>query len=287
MTTLVVALVLGSAVAHASWNALLKGKRGEPLAASAGLSVAWVVFGAPLLFVVDAPAPAAWPYLAASVAVHVVYFSLLIAAYRVADLSLVYPIARGTPPLLVACAGWLFVGEVPSPLGIAGVVMIGLGVLGLGLVRVKPVEGKPSRGRGIALAFATAGFIASYTLIDGLGVRLSGSPMGYVVWLTAVQGAIFAVGALTYGGPSIRREVWARRKEGALVGILSAGGYAVALWAMTLSPIAYIAALRETSVVFAAVLGAVFLKESFGRLRVVAAIVVAAGVIAIHLGGPS
>ncbi len=288
MTPLVVALVLGSALAHAGWNAVLKGRRGDPLAVSTGLSLAWVVFGAPLLLVVEPPAAAAWPHLAASQVAHLAYFSLLNAAYREADLSLVYPIARGTPPLLVACGSWLFVGEAASPLGVAGVVLVALGVLVLGLGSRAPTsDPAPARSRatkGLALALGTAALIASYTLIDGVGVRASGSPIGYAVWLSVIQGALFAAAALAIGGASLRREVWKRRGEGALVGVLSFGGYAVVLWAMTITPIAFVAALRETSVVFAAILGALFLKEPFGRRRVAAAIVVAAGVIAIQAG---
>lgn len=284
MTPLVVALVLASALAHASWNAMLKGKTGEPLAASAGLSLAWVVVGAPLMLVVEPPALAAAPYLAASIAVHLVYFSLLVAAYRAADLSLVYPIARGLPPMIVAGASWLVVGEAASWIGVMGVVLVACGILGLGLLRAPAAKPDQPRRRGLLLAFATAGFIATYTTLDGLGVRAAGSTLGYSVWLTAIQGAIFATGALVYGGAPIRREVWARKKEGALTGVLSAGGYAIALWAMSHSPIAFVAALRETSVVFAAILGALFLKEPFGRPRIVAAVIVACGVIAIQVG---
>ncbi len=284
MTPLVVALVLASALAHASWNAMLKGKTGEPLAASAGLSIAWVIFGAPLMLVVEPPSLAAAPYLAASIAVHLVYFSLLVAAYRAADLSLVYPIARGVPPLIVAGASWLVAGEAAPWLGIVGVGLVGVGVLSLGLVRAPSTTPDRPRARGLGLAFATAGFIAAYTTIDGLGVRASGSPFGYAVWLTAIQGALFAAGAMVVGGAPLRREVWARKREGALTGVLSAGGYAIALWAMSTSPIAFVAALRETSVVFAAILGALFLKEPFGRPRVIAAVLVACGVIAIQSG---
>lgn len=287
MTPLVVALVLGSALAHAGWNAVLKGKTGDPLAVSTGLSLAWVVFGAPLLFVVEPPAMAAWPYLAASQVAHLAYFALLNAAYREADLSLVYPIARGTPPLIVACGSWLLVGEAASPVGVVGVILVALGVLALGLgsrAPASPTAPERSRTKGLALAFGTAALIASYTLIDGVGVRASGAPIGYAVWLSVIQGALFAAGALGIGGAPLRREVWKRKGEGALVGVLSFGGYAVVLWAMTTSPIAFIAALRETSVVFAAILGALFLEEPFGRRRVAAAVVVAAGVIAIQAG---
>ncbi|MBX3273617.1 MAG: EamA family transporter [Sandaracinaceae bacterium] len=233
----------------------------------------------------EPPALASLPYLGASALLHVAYFALLVAAYRAADLSLVYPIARGVPPLLVACASWAFAGEQPPLVGAGGVALVAGGVLALGLVRTH--ASTSPRAKGILLALATALFVASYTVIDGLGARASGAPFGYAAWLFVAQGTLFAVGALAYGGAAVRREVWARRKESALAGIVAAGGYAIALWAMTEAPIAFVAALRETSVVFAAILGALFLKEPFGRPRVLAAAAVAAGVVAIQLAGRS
>ena len=147
MSTLVLGLVLLGAVAHASWNAMLKGKKGEPLAASTGLCVVWAVVGWPLTLVVPAPDPASWALLAASVGVHLVYFALLVAAYRRGDLSFVYTIARGVPPLLVALAAWVVVGEDPGWLGLAGVGLIAMGVLWLGL---GPRTGERPLARGAA-----------------------------------------------------------------------------------------------------------------------------------------
>lgn len=277
MSTLVLGLVLLGAVAHASWNAMLKGKKGEPLAASTGLCVVWAVVGWPLTLVVPAPDPASWALLAASVGVHLVYFALLVAAYRRGDLSFVYTIARGVPPLLVALAAWVVVGEDPGWLGLAGVGLIAMGVLWLGL-------GPRTGERPLALALLTAVFIASYTVLDGLGARRSDAPIGYLVWLVALQGTLFAVGALAWKGAPLAEEVWRRRGVGLLTGVLSAGGYAVAVWAMARAPIALVAALRETAVIFAAILGAVVLREPFGRRRLLAAALVAAGVVCVRLG---
>lgn len=277
MTTLVAALVLASALVHASWNAMVKGRSGDPLAASTGLSIAWAVIGAPLLFVVSPPAEGALPMLAASIAVHVVYFTLLNAAYREGDLSFVYTIARGVPPLLVAGGAFVVARERPSAIGLAGVVLIASGVLVLGW-------SSSQRRRVIVLALATAACIATYTLLDGLGARAAADPIGYLVWLTTIQGALFAIGALAIKGKPLAREVRARWKLGLLTGVLSAGGYAVALWAMTEAPIALVAALRETAVLFGAVIGAVLLREPFGRRRIAAAILVALGAIAVRLG---
>jgi len=286
MDTLPALLVLVAALAHATWNAMLKGRRGDPLAASTALCLGWVVVTLPTLFFVDAPAPAAWPHLVASTVLHVVYFAALVASYRLADLSLVYPIARGVPPLIVALGGATWLGERPPPLALVGVGLVAVGVLALGFARsTAPAESRrKDEARALALAFVTALLIASYTLVDGAGARAAGTPFGYAAWLFVAEGTLFGVGAYALSSPRTRREVRARWREGFAAGTLAAGGYAVALWAMTVAPIALVASLRETSVVIAAILGAVFLKEPFGGRRLVAAIVVAGGVIAIQLG---
>lgn len=258
---------------------MIKGKSGDPLAASTALSIAWAVLGVPLLFLVPPPPPDAWPMLGASIAVHVTYFALLNLAYREGDLSFVYTIVRGVPPLLVAVGAAAVVGETPSALGAAGIALVAAGVLLLG------GSSSTQPRQVVALALATAVCIASYTLLDGLGARAARDPVAYMIWLSAIQGALFAGGSLAMGRGRLAREVRARWKLGVLTAALSAGGYTVALWAMTRAPIALVAALRETAVLFAAVLGALVLREPFGRRRIVAAVLVAAGTIAIRLGG--
>lgn len=279
MTTLVLMLVLAAALSHAVWNAMIKGRGGDPLAASTGLSIAWALLGLPLLFLVGPLARAAWPHLALSVAVHLGYFSLLVRAYRENDLSVVYTLARGLPPLLVAGLSMLVPGERPGALGLAGVVAIAAGVLTLG----GGAGGAPRRL--VVLAGGIAVCIATYTVLDGLGARAAGSSATYVVWLCTLQGALFALGALAIGGAPLAREVRARWRVGAATGVLSALGYAVALWAMSRAPIALVAAVREISVVFAAMIGSLALGEPFGRRRMIAAAIVAAGVIAVRAGG--
>lgn len=276
MTSWVALLVLASAAMHAGWNVLIKGRKGDPLAASAGLSIAWVILGAPLLFVVGPPPAEAWPYLLASQVLHLGYFSLLIMGYRRGDLSLVYPIARGVPPLLVTLGAWTIIGERPSLLSGVGVLCIASGVIGIAAAQFDR--------RAIQLALATALFIAGYTMVDGLGVRTSGGVATYLIWLSTIQGALFATGALFVGGREVAKEVWERRTTAVLTGVLSVGGYAVALWAMRQAPLGSVAALRETAVVFAAVLGAAALKEPFGKRRIAAACVVAFGAVLIRLG---
>lgn len=281
MTTLVALLVLAAALAHATWNAMIKGRGGDPLAATVGLCAAWAVIGLPLLPLVPAPHPDAWPYLGASVTVHLGYTAMLAAAYKKGDLSFVYPIARGVPPLLVVMAAWPAAAERPTLAGLGGVAMVALGVIAIGARRPSPGDGP--RWRPLLLALAIAVAIATYTTIDGVGVRASGTAVGYIVWLSTIQGALFAASALWLGAPEMRREVWRRRWTGVTAGVLAAAGYGAVLWAMTQAPIGLVAALRETSVVFAAILGATFLGEPLGRRRVAAAGLVALGVAVMRL----
>jgi drug/metabolite transporter (DMT)-like permease len=287
MTSVVAFLVLASAALHASWNALVKGRSGDPLAASVGLSLGWLVLGAPWLLVVPLPAAVAVGPLVGSIAVHLVYFSLLVAAYRAGDLSFVYTLARGVPPMLVAGGAWVVVGERPSVLGLAGIVAIGAGVLALyhhaGDAR-SGAEAVPRRRRTTLLALATAACIAVYTLIDGVGSRASGNAISYWLWLTVGQGLCFSVGGLAVGGRNVAREALVRWRTAVVAAVLSAAGYGVALWAMTQAPIALVAALRETSVLFAAILGAIALREPFGPRRIAAAALVAAGAVCVRFG---
>jgi drug/metabolite transporter (DMT)-like permease len=283
VTTLVAALVLLTALTHAGWNALLKGKRGEPLSSMAGLAIVWALVGAPLVFVVPAPSAASYPHLVGSTFIHLVYLALLVAAYERGDLSVVYPIARGLPPVIVAVAAWFLVDEALGRLALGGLVLVTAGVLFLGWDSVTGKIGTRHRV-SVGLAFATACCIASYTVIDGMGVRASDAPAGYVVWLFVAEGATFAIYAIARGGRPLLAEVSARKTVALVAGVLSAGAYAVVLWAMTRAPIALVAALRETSVIFAAVIGTAMLGEPFGRKRVIAAASVAAGIVAIKLG---
>jgi drug/metabolite transporter (DMT)-like permease len=271
---LVVAVVLGAALAHASWNALLRGRSGDPHAASTGLSLVWALLGGPLLPLCDPLPAAAWPPLLASVAIHVVYFSLLTLAYRTGELGVVYPVARGLPPVLVAAGTWLFLDEGLDREGVLGIALVAAGVLALGAGRL----GTP---RAMLAAAGAACCTALYTLLDGLGTRAS-DPAVYVLHLVAIQGSVFAGGALLLGGRPLAREVWARRSTAVASGLLSAAGYAAALWAMTRAPIASVAALRETSVLFAALLGALVLGEPLGQRRVLAAALVALGVVLVR-----
>ena len=269
--------VLGAALAHATWNAMIKSST------DVLLDTALVILGAgiasvPLLvFFAPPPVPAAWPYIAASLVIHIGYYFALVGAYRAGDLSHGYPIMRGLAPLLVSISALAWLGEAPTTAVWVGVLLISAGVLSLGLVGFHWRESRAST----AWALANAVIIASYTLVDAAGVRLSGSPESYILWLFVIDALPFPLIVLfikkneliAYG-----KRYWLRGLTG---GVLSAGSYGVALWAMTRAPVAAVAALRETSVIFAALIGAWLLKE--GRLgrRVFGAVIVAAGVIAL------
>jgi drug/metabolite transporter (DMT)-like permease len=270
--------VLGAALAHATWNAMIKSSRDVLLDLTLITFLAGVA-AAPFLLVAQAPAPASWPYIASSVVTHVAYYIALVGAYRAGDLSHGYPIMRGVAPLIVSISALLWLGEAPSVAVWAGVLLICAGVLSLGLVGFHWRESSVSA----RWAFANAIIIAGYTLIDAAGVRASGSPAGYVLWLFVLDAIPFPLMVLALKKRELVayvRRYWLR---GFLGGALSAGAYGVALWAMTRAPVAAVAALRETSVIFAALIGAWLLKEGHFARRLAGAATVAAGVIALKI----
>jgi phosphonate utilization associated putative membrane protein len=279
LTGPVLAAVLFGALLHASWNAMVKASA-DPALESALFNLGGSLIAIPLMLWTGLPAPAAWPYLAVSITVHVGYHFALSAAYRHGDLGLTYPLMRGSAPVLVALASALFVGETLSPVAWAGVLAVSAGVATLGLA---------GRGRkpprAIAIALGNAVIIATYTVIDGLGVRISGNALQYVLGFFALDGWLF--GALV-----LRERGWATgwayartRAPFALVGaVASIGSYGIALWAMTRAPVAAVAALRETSVLFAAVIGTSLLKEAFTARRALGTLAILAGVMALRLG---
>jgi len=270
--------VLGAALLHATWNALIKSGR-DPLLDMALFTLAGCVLGALVALVLQVAPPerASWPYLAASTAVHVGYYAALVGAYRAGDLSHGYPIMRGSAPLLTGLGTWLLLGESLSVAALLGVLLICGGVLSLSLA-----GGGASR-RATAWALANAIIIAIYTLADGAGVRVAGGADRYVVWLFVLHGLPFGLGVLAIQRGALVRHAalhWQRCFAGAALSGLS---YGIALWAMTQAPIAIVAALRETSVIFAALIGAWFLKEGHLGQRLSGAAIVLAGLVALKL----
>ena len=271
--------MLLAALFHATWNALVKtgGDRLSVLAMVNGCS-ALIAFC--MLPFVAVPASASWGYLFASIILHTGYYFFLVAAYRVGDLSHVYPLARGLSPLLVAGAAVVFAAEILSSAAMLGVLLACAGIVSLSFDRGPPWKNDP---RPLLFALGTAGFIAAYTLVDGIGVRLSGTVSGYVAWLFALDA--FPLILVTW---ILRRRefYWTLRAEwrkGAAGGVLALAAYGLVIWAMSLAPMAAVSALRETSVIFAALIGTIVLKERFGALRISAAAAVAAGVVLMNL----
>jgi drug/metabolite transporter (DMT)-like permease len=266
--------VLAAAACHAGWNALLKLKA-APVVATVLVAVAAGVLVLPLLAVTPAPAPAAWPYIVASALTHIAYFVTLAEAYRWGDLTQVYPIARGTAPLLTATLASVWLNEALGSVGWAGVTVLAAGILLLTFKGGRNLQ--RFDGRAVGFALATSLTITAYTLIDGMGARLAGSALAYTVWLFIADGLVMAIyGGLRLGHGLVKNFLrhWRLAMAGAA---LSIAAYAIAIWAMTVAPIALVAALRETSVLFAAVIGTFILREPMLPPRLLAAGLVLAG----------
>ena len=268
--------VLLAALLHASWNAMIKGG-GDVLHDTAGIVVGAMLVALPFLFVVPVPAPPAWPYIVASVTVHLAYYWLMISAYRVGDLSLVYPLMRGAAPLITAMAGILVLGEVPGPVAWLGILLISAGVFVLGY---RALGHAPSRA-AVGFALANAAVIALYTLIDGRGARISGDVWSYIVWLFVLDGLPFSLWMLATRRASFIAHLRVRRRRALIGGGLSAAAYAISVWAMTKAPVALVASLRETSVLFATLIGARLLRERLSPRRWSGVVAVVFGAIAL------
>lgn len=279
LTWPVVAAVLLGALLHAAWNALVKSSSDKALDAAVMHLIGSLV-ALPLALAIGWPAAAAWPYILASVLIHIAYYVTLSGAYQHGDLGLTYPLMRGTAPLLVALSASAVLGEPLSPLAWAGVLGVSCGVLALGLSR-HALESP----RAVGFALANALVIALYTVVDGLGVRASGDALRYVVTLFALNGWAFALLVLRRRGAAVMWSYGLHRAPLALAGATaSAVSYGIALWAMTRAPVATVAALRETSVLFAVLLGNWLLHEPFTRRRAIGTAAIVAGVMALRLG---
>jgi len=268
--------VLAAAVTHATWNAIAHGIRDQML--SFGLiGAGGIIVAVPLVIVVAAPRAASWPYLLGSVAIHVFYNLLLMRCYRYGEFGQVYPLARGVSPLVVTILAAVFVGEHLALPQLAGV-----GVVSGGLAALVFAGRRPGRAALLA-AIGTGLTIAAYTTVDGVGVRLSASPAGYIGWLMLLQSLCVPAFALVR-----RRDVLASQPPGVLLagvaaGALSVFAYGLVLWAQTRGALAPIAALRETSVIFGAIIGTLVFREPFGRARIAATVLVAAGIVLLNV----
>lgn len=280
MDAFVFAAVLIAAACHAGWNATIKGGL-DPLATTVVISIGAAVVAAALLPVVGLPAGAAWPWCAASVLIHLVYFAALIESYRAGDMGQVYPIARGSAPLMTAVVTTALVGERLGLAGWGGIILLVAGVMLLSLRGGRDLTRLDRKAVGFALF--TAVTICAYSVVDGVGARHAGSANAYSVALFVGIGPVMVLYALAWRGreviPAMRRH-W---RLGLAGGTLQLGSYGIAIWAMTVAPIAIVAALRETSVLFGALIAIIFLKEPLRASRVAAALMIVAGLTLIRL----
>ncbi|QPF74629.1 EamA family transporter [Roseateles sp. DAIF2] len=285
-TTLPVLLaVLLGALLHAGWNALIKSAPDKALN-TALIHGMGTLLAVPLLLFNGPPAAAAWPYLIASTLIHIGYYTALAGAYKHGDLGLTYPLMRGSAPLLVALGSAPLLGERLSPLAWAGVVTICAGVLALGLSSAASGDERRRR-KAIRYALLNAVFIAAYTVVDGLGVRANGGAGSYVAALFLLDGLPYLALVLWQRRArlaEVRAYVAERWPMAAGGTAASLGSYGIALWAMMHAPVATVAALRETSVLFAALLGTWLLRERFGWQRAAGTLIIVAGIMALRMG---
>ncbi len=274
----VLLLVLLGALLHASWNALVKSGTDKALDATL-IAAGAAVCSIPFLPFVPRPGVAALPFLLVSAVLQFTYFRLVAAAYTAGDIGLVYPIMRGVAPLIVAASSNLFLGESLSPAALGGIAVISAGILTLAF------EARHGGRHAILLALANSVVIAGYTFVDGVGARLSASSISYTLWMSLMPPTLLFSWALYRRGWApvsyhVRRNWW-RGMAGGAGSIIS---YGLALWAMTKAPVAVVAALRETSILFAVVISVLILKEKASIWRYVAGAIIALGVLIMRLG---
>ncbi|OXY95754.1 DMT family transporter [Streptomyces diastatochromogenes] len=282
MTPLVTAAVLFAAVTHASWNAIAH-RITDKLVGFTLILAGGVLIGLLLAPFAAFPAAGAWPYLLVSAVIHLVYVVLLMTSFRLGDFGQAYPIARGSAPLVVTVFAAVFAHEVPNGWAAAGIALSCAGLTGVALWGLR---GRRPPWAAIGAALATGLSIASYTVVDGLGVRASGSPLGYTAWLMIAQGVAIPAYAVCCRW---RRETVAVLRPFAALGLLgsalSVSAYGLVLWAQTRADLAPIAALRESSIIVGAAIGALFFKERFGAPRIAAAGLLVVGIgLMLHAG---
>ena len=271
--------VLGAGFLHAGWNALLKSSPGgDALLDTATVVAGSSLWGLAVVPFVPLPAAAAWPYMATSAVIHFGYYLTLAQAYRTGDLSFAYPLMRGTAPLIVALLGIAFLRELPTAPMALGILLISLGIVSIAFV-----QRRKHPATAAYWAFANAALIAVYTLVDATGARASGNAASYVSWLIFLEGLPFLVWVVARRGQVAVRYLRSNTTRGLVGGAFSLAAYGIVLWAMTRAPVAAVAALRETSVLFAALMGSLWLKEGFGLPRLAGAVSVVLGIAALKL----
>lgn len=278
MSNAVAAAILFAAFLHAGWNALIKRDQ-DALIAAVGIVTGAAVFSLIFLPFLSAPDPASWPFLATSAAAQILYYALVARVYRSADLGLAYPVMRGTAPLFVTFANAVLFGEILSPLGLAGVTCICAGVLLIAGGKFRRAD----LGVTVAAALGIATVIAFYTVIDGIGVRLSHAPAAYTMWIFLLTGLAMGGWAMIWRRKSLLQSLRTAYWVPALGGACTLISYGIALWAMTRAPVAAVAALRETSILFAVLISIFVLREAASWYRIAAVALLAIGAVAIRL----
>jgi len=272
MTHSIILLVLFAALLHAGWNALLKG--GEDRFWSMTVMCAAIALACTaLLPFLPLPHAASWPYIAASAVLHVGYNAFLIRAYRGGDFGGVYPVARGASPLLVTLGAALTAGERPGPAAMLGILLVSLGILSLAW------RGRRLPETGIVYALGTGVFIALYSVTDGIGARLSGDAAAYAIWMCLGWSVLAVAVWLVLRGPATLWRGARRTGVAALGGVVSLLAYAIVIIAMTHAPMGMVSALRETSILFAILLGRIFFGEALTPRRLLAGLMMVAGVL--------
>lgn len=274
----IVLLVLLGAALHATWNALVKSgtdKQLDSTMVALGASVASIC----ALPFVPLPNAAAWPYILASVCIHFTYYQLVGSAYKHGDIGLVYPLMRGVAPLIVAATSGTVLAETLPPLMYAGIAIICTGVLALA------AEARGGSGKAVGVALLNACVISLYTYVDGIGARVAGDPIAYTLWICILPPIpLFAYAFAMRGTHTVVKHVKKSWKRGLFGGAGSVASYGLALFAMTKAPIAAVAALRETSILFALLISVFILRERASAWRYIAGGMIALGALAMKLG---
>lgn len=268
-------MVLSAALLHASWNALVK-SGGVPEYTIASYQLFGAIVCLLLVWWVPPPAPESWPYIAASVLLHNLYYFSMAQAYRSGDLSQVYPLFRGLAPVLVALGAALFAGEMLTTGTLAGIVLISSGLVSITLLGKQ--FGQIS-GKALKWGLVTSVLISLYTVVDGMGVRLTPQPVSYILWLFVFEVVPIGCWLLLTQRQSWFNYMQQSRANIMFGGLASSLAYGLVIFAMSLGAMAVVSSLRETSVIFAALIGTLLLGEPFGRQRIVATFLVALGII--------
>ncbi len=278
MTIGILFAVLGAALLHATWNAMIK-VGSSKIGAMVVLSIAEVPIGLAVGLSRPMMAAEVWPWVAAAGCTHFAYKSFLTFAYDHGDLSRVYPIARGVAPMVVLLVGGFLLADRIAPAEYLGIVILGAGIL----LMTRGVFSSGEERKLVPFALGSACATASYTMLDGMGARVAGDAIAYVGWVFVVDGLLFAIGTLAWRGTAIlprRGKDWAL---GAVASAASYGAYAISVWAMTKAPIALVAALRETSILFAVLIGWLVFRERMTVEKALSAGLIVAGVMVTRL----